>query len=147
MVEGHIKDQIHIPLMALCEKIVKVFQRSELGIDIHVIGGVIFVVCGGGENGCDPDPSAAEICPLSGNTVVNIIKAFRNSIQVSDSVAVRIGKRVDENFIGGPTGVRQTAFRESFREGLHLRSPGGYGLFGSGGRPLGYSTAGEKQDR
>ena len=99
MVHDKIDNHIDSTLMAFIYKCRKIIHRSILRIDCFIIRHIIFVIRCGRHDRHQPDAITSQIRVRPRITVINIIKIFRQSLQITDSVPVTVIKAVNKHFI------------------------------------------------
>ena len=98
VVDHQVDDHADAQLMRPCQKRLKIFQGAVFGMDVVVVGHVVFVVTGGGMDGHEPDAAKAH--------GVDVIQLFRQPLEIPDAVAVAVGKGIDENLVPVVRGLR-----------------------------------------
>ena len=99
VVDGQVKDQPDVPLMAQGNQVLQILLRAEGGVDGVIICHVVFVIGGGLENRREPDALHAKAEAGVRVAVVEIIKAVDDPAQIADAVSVRIGEGADEDLV------------------------------------------------
>ena len=105
VVDDKIENHLHVPGMAGVEKRPEIVLGAEVRVDPVVIRCVVFVIGGAGKNRCQPQPLYPETGIRQEIPVVQIVQVLENSVQVSHSVPVGVGKGADKNLIEHPVVV------------------------------------------
>ena len=94
-----------VPFLTLGHESVKICQCTILRINVVVVAHIVLVVGLAGMNGHQPK---------SGDTqILQIIQLGRKTLQVADSIAVRIAERINKHLVIG-TVVVVRAFAQRF---------------------------------
>ena len=101
MVERKVKNELNVSLVAKRNKLFKVFLGTEFGVDAIEINSIVFVSGVAVENRCEPNCLNAEVITGRNIAVVEVIKGFDNTANVTYAVTVGIGKRSNVNLIKG----------------------------------------------
>ena len=153
VVHHQIQNDLYATLMAQRDQLLQVFLGAELGIHPVVIGGIVLVVGGGGENGTEPDALHAQTDAGVGIAVVEVVKAVDDAPQVADAVAVGIGEGAYKDLIVNSCVAGRTHAHHSrvINDGLvacFIQIVSAAGVFDLGGLGRLRGTArGEKQQR
>ena len=91
MVQYQINNQLDPPLVALLQQSVKILHAAVQRINGLIIRHVIFMIGRGRHNGHQPDPVKTH--------VRHIVQLGNYSLQISDSVAVAVVKRIHKYLI------------------------------------------------
>ena len=131
VVEGQVENDQDIALMAEAEELPQVLHGAEGGIDLVIIGHVIFVIGRGFKDRRQPDAFNTEACAGEGIPVVQVIQTVDDPPQVADTVPVGIGKGTGEDLIentvpvtDGPEKIGRNVVDHGFTsviQRIHLR--------------------------
>ena len=102
VVKNEVENDLNVTLMTNFNKLLKILLRTELGIDLIIIRGVVLMVGGGYEYGRKPETLYSEIVSLADITIVEIIHSVDNASEIADTIAVAVREGAYEDLIKGP---------------------------------------------
>ena len=102
MIDGQIEYNVNAPLVADGNELLQILLRTERGIDLIIIGHVVFMIGRGFEYGREPQSLHAERSAGGGVAVVEIVHAVDYSADIARAVSVGIGEGTDEYLIEYP---------------------------------------------
>ena len=148
VVDDHIEDQLHAPLMAEGDELVQIRLGAEVRVDLVVVRHVIFMIGRGLEDGGEPDALDAQGLAGVGVPVVQVVEPVYDAPEVPDAVPVGVGEGAHEDLVEHPGVVRHGVVGLQQRivdHPLLRRRGGGFGggLGGGRGRFGGLLLAGE----
>ena len=93
VVHNQVHDNVHIPLLGLCQQAVHILHGAENGVDIVVVGDIVTLVSQRGAiDGGQPDDIHAQ--------VLQIVQFADNTGNITNTVAVAVAKALGVDLIG-----------------------------------------------
>ena len=101
VVDGQVQNDLHVALVAEIDQFNQILFLAKAPVKLVIILGVVLVIGGRGEDGREPQPLHAQALARIDVAVVEVIQPVDDTANISDTVAVGVRERSNEDLVVG----------------------------------------------